>query len=107
MIGMMVVLEHHSFFQEKLQALFHYKIKDIVSCTHACKLRLSHIGAISGHGELQAKSRESAYDAKQNKNENKKINRRGGAIRAIHAIYAIRAKIGEAIGGAGPKRYRR
>jgi hypothetical protein len=62
MIGMMFVLEHHSFFQEKLQAPFHYKIKDIVSYIHACKLLLSHVGAISGHGELQAKSRESAYD---------------------------------------------
>ena len=57
MIGMMFVLEHHSFFQEKLQASFHYKTKDIVSYIHACKLLLSHVGAISGHGELQAKSR--------------------------------------------------
>ena len=105
MIGMMFVLEHHSFFQEKLQASFHYKTKDIVSYIHACKLLLSHVGAISGHGELQAKS----IRCKSN-NAEMKINRRGGAIRAIHAIHAIRAiraKTGGAIGGARPKRYRR
>ena len=73
MIGMMFVLEHHSFFQEKLQASFHYKTKDIVSYIHACKLLLSHVGAISGHGELQAKSQHTNQN-----NTEMKIYRRGG-----------------------------